>query len=123
MNEDFRLKVSFFTHPKTRRLRRRHGDAAIVCLLRLWAFATQHRYKGVLYDMDENDIIDVSEWHGDGEFVDSLVEFGFLERGDEWFELHDWRDHNGWAFHADSRQESARKAAEQRWKSGGKSNT
>lgn len=115
MNQDFRLNIGFFSHPKTRRLRRRHGDTAVLCLLQLWAFATQHRYKGVLHDMDADDIVDVSGWHGDTEFVRSLVEFGFLDQGD-WYELHDWREHNGWAYFADKRQETARQAAEVRWK-------
>lgn len=115
MPDDFRVKTSFFTHPKARRLKRRHGDTAIVCLMRLWAFATEHRCKGVLYDMTKDDLVDVSEWHGDGEFVDSLVEFGFLDRGPEWYELHDWKEHNHWAYQADKRQEKAREAAKIRW--------
>lgn len=115
MADDFRLKVGFFSHPKTRKLRRRHGDAALICLMRLWEFAAIHRPKGTLHDMTREDVVDVSGWHGDGEFVDSLVEFGLLDV-DEWYKIHDWREHNGYVYFSEERSQSARKAAEAKWR-------
>lgn len=115
MTDDIRLHIGFFTHPKTKKLRRRHGETAVICLLRLWMFAAQHRSKGVLHNMQRDDIVDAAEWLGDAEFVDSLREFGFLDHDGEWFVLHDWRDHNGYAYFAEERSRKAREAAEARW--------
>jgi len=115
MPSDFRLKIGFLSHPKTRKLSRRHGDSAVICLIRLWEFAALHRTKGVLYDMNKDDIVDASGWRGDNEFVDSLIEFALLDQGEEWLEIHDWREHNGYVYFAEERVKSAREAANQRW--------
>ncbi len=120
MNTDFRIKVGFFGHHKTRKLKRRHGDAAVLAFLRLLEFTAQYRPRGVLYKMDKEDILDVSGWQGDTEFVDTLEELVFIEKAGHWYEIHDWKEHNGYAFHADDRSEKARQAAEKRWGMRGK---
>ncbi|MDZ7839636.1 MAG: hypothetical protein U5R46_02270 [Gammaproteobacteria bacterium] len=116
MNQDFRIKIGFFNNPKTHRLRRRLGAEGVLSLIRLWEYAAQHRSKGVLYDMDDDDIAAVSDWSGDSSFVECLRKFGFLEEtADGWLALHDWEEHNGYAFYAEERSERAREAAEKRW--------
>lgn len=115
---DFRVKASFFTHPKTRKLQRQHGDKGLVSLMKLWAYARVHRSRGILHDMDGEDIAIVCDWSdgGDQELVNTLLELGFLEVEGGEYALHGWREHNHWSYMADERSESARKAAETRWK-------
>ncbi len=116
MNTDFRLTIGFSSHPKIRRLKRRHGSDAVVSLIQLWEFTAQHRSEGVLTGMTEEDILDATGWHGDCELINSLVEFRLLDKGPEWYEIHNWRKNNPWAAEATRRSESARQAAQERWK-------
>lgn len=115
MNTDFRISIGFSTNIKIKRIIRRHGEGAILALLKLWEFAALHRPRGILHGMTKLDILDVSEWRGDEEFVDTLIEVGLLDEADGAYKIHDWKDHNSYAFHAPERSESARKAAEAKW--------
>ena len=47
MNNDIRLSVEFFDHPKTVKLQRRLGVGAVICLQRLWIWTAQNRSNGV----------------------------------------------------------------------------
>ena len=70
---DIRLDVDFDTNPKIIKLKRRLGDAGVVCLLRLWCYAAKHRSTGLLSGMDPEDIAIASGWTGDGqEFTTTL---------------------------------------------------
>lgn len=115
MNTDFRIGVDFFNHPKIKRLKRRHGDTAVLCLLKLWAFTAIHRCEGRLYEMEKEDILDACEWPGDVEYVDSLHDFKLLDKDAHWYSIHNWKKHNSWAIGANKRSEKARVAAERRW--------
>lgn len=120
MNKDIRLQATFFHHPKAARLQRRLGDAGLVSLLRLWCYAGVHRPKGIFRGMDILDIALAAGWTGDErEFIAALEAAGFLEidEGSGHYRLHDWEEHNPYAFYAEERSEQARKAAEARWAS------
>ena len=112
MVSDARLKVGFPHHPKTQKLKRRlgaDGTWSLVCLI-LWAAA--NRSDGVLSGMTHEDLEIVAGWEGEaGEFVQALVEVGFLDQLDDSLALHDWIEHNPWAFGATERSEKARFAA------------
>jgi hypothetical protein len=115
MNSDIRLAVTFFTHPKTQKLKRRLGDSGVVALLTLWVFAAQNRPDGNLHHMDEEDIELAACWTGEaGSFVSVLAAVRFIDSTPDGFVLHDWSENNPWAAGAPARREKAQKAAHAR---------
>lgn len=113
---DFRVKYGFQDHPKTVKLKRNLGPDAVLNLLRLFEFASIHRPKGILYNMDHEDIECAAKWEGTkGEFVQWLLSIRFLDCDGEWCEIHDWEEHNPWAYHSDDRRNKAKHAARMRW--------
>jgi len=107
--DDARIAVGLPTHPKTKKLIKRLGQAAawnLVCLI-LWAAA--NRSDGRLTNMSVEDIESAADWMGDdGEFVAALVGVRFLDAEGEGYVLHDWHEHNPWAAGADARSAKAR---------------
>lgn len=136
VNSDARIAVTFQHHAKTRRLRRRCGAEGPECLMYLWAWAAANRPRGAFTNMSASDIAEVAGWAGDPqEFVDALLDpgpgagpdqRGFLEHctqdGSTWYTLHDWRDHNEYAYHAVERSAAARDRARKRWDSDARRN-
>ena len=115
---DIRLKVGFFDHPKTIKLKRRAGVEAVECLLRLWMYAAQYRSKGHFNGMTGEDIELAAHWSGEaGKFIAAACDVGLVDRDGDSFVLHDWAEHNPWAFHSDERSEAARDRAAKRWAS------
>lgn len=113
MNSDIRIAVSFLDHPKTVKLQRRRGDGAILCLIRLWCYVAENKPDGGLAGMDAEDIEIAAKWGGVvGEFTAELVELGFIESRDGTYFVHDWPEHNPYAYHAKDRQARARLAAQ-----------
>ena len=112
MNQDIRLSVDFFGHHKVRRLRRRHGDKGVVCLIALFCYAGKHRPTGELSGMSQEDIAEAAGWDGDAEeFVSGICGLGFLEECEEGrYQIHDWAEHNPWAAGADERRLAASRA-------------
>lgn len=112
MVSDARLNIGFPHHPKTQKLRRRlgaDGTWSLVCLI-LWTAA--NRSNGLLSGMTHEDLEIAAGWEGGaGVFVNTLIEVGFLDQLDDALALHDWIDHNPWAFGSDERSEKARYAA------------
>lgn len=116
MNKDFRLNVGFISHPKTVKLRRRCGDAAVLSLIALFGFTAQNKPDGNLAGMSDEDIGIAAKWDGEPAiFVSALLECRFLDDADGHFVVHDWAMHNGWAANAPSRSEQGKKAASHRW--------
>lgn len=114
--DDFRLKVGMPRHPKIKKLRRYLGGDGFYSLICLYEFATQYRPRGVLFDMDHEDIELAADWDGEaGKFVQCLLDIKLMECNGEWCEIHDWSEHNPWAYEAPERKEQAKKAAEIRW--------
>jgi hypothetical protein len=109
MNKDIRVDLGFFEHRKTRKLIARFGLEAAWGLLRLWAFVARDRPDGSLAGMSALDI--AMEMHLDGKVShEELVAF---MQSDEcrWLDgdqLHDWKEHNPWAFRAPGRSDAAR---------------
>lgn len=109
MNKDFRVSVDFFIHHKTKRVHKRAGDAGVISLLRLWAYAAKHRSDGLLEGMEPADIEAVADWSGeDGLFANTLQDIGFLDQTENGLALHGWRENNPWAADAAARTDKAR---------------
>lgn len=116
MNTDIRISTSFLNHRKRKKLRHILGPGSTGYLIDLWINTAVNRPKGILYDMDKADIALDAGWEGKaGQFVDTLLEVGFLDYDGEWFRLHDWDQHQSWAINAEERSKQARNAANTRW--------
>jgi len=96
--EDIRLKLSFISHPKRLRLRKRFGIEAENALFHLWIYAALNRQDGVL--PDDEDLIELAaNYDGEpGKLVPALVATGWLDRvegpdGRFSYALHDWSEH------------------------------
>lgn len=138
VQHDFRVHVGFFTHRKTLRLEREAGPAAVLALLRLWAYAAQNHPSGDLGDMDADDIAAVVGWTGEApRLIDALVSCGFLDTHPEsaadperirsgsgadtkrircGYVLHDWNAHQPYVARRDERKACAKRANEVRWR-------
>lgn len=114
---DIRINLNYHRHPKIRKLKNRLGLEGVVSHQELLCYTAEYRSKGILYDMSTEDICLSSYWEGDvEEFINTLVELKLLDmRSSGIYEIHDWEEHNGWAFHKEERTAKAKKAAQARW--------
>lgn len=113
---DFRVRWGFLDHPKTIKLKRNLGPEAVLNLIRLYEFASRQRPRGILHNMDHEDIECASQWEGEqGKFVQWLLDLRLLDCDGEWCEIHDWEEHNPWAYYSEYRKEKAKFAAKKRW--------
>ena len=120
MAKDIRLKKGFIDHPKTVRLERECGFEGVKSLLRLWDFAAENKPKGVLTNMDADDIEIAAKWTGEpGKFVKTLLKkkSNFLMLKDGVYEIHDWKEHQGYIYRSEERSKKAKDAAKERWTS------
>ena len=110
MDADFRVKVGFFRHHKTKKLRKRIGVDGVLCLLQLWAYIADEKPDGDISSMSIEDIEISACWDGeDGAFIQAVCEAGFIEVDESGaYSLHDWTDHNPWVADAVSRSDSSR---------------
>jgi hypothetical protein len=107
--KDARVSVTLAEHPKTKKLIRRHGQAAAWNLVRLFLHAAANRPDGDLSGMDDDDIEIAADWLGDpGAFVAALIEVRFLDGEAGSYCIHDWNEHNPWAAQSDMRADRAR---------------
>lgn len=114
--DDIRLSCGFLAHPKTRRLRRRHGADAVLALIGLFAWAAQNRYDGNLAGLTDEDIEDVADWDGaPGALVAALVDLRWLDGPGGLRVIHEWAEHNPYAATKGKRIARARAAASARW--------
>ena len=117
MNSDFRVSTTFPDHRKTIKLIRRIGMAGVVSLVFLWANVAKTRPGGVLSRWDAEDIAIAGKWEGNpNDFVQALLDVGFLILDDEVYTIHEWHEHNGYASKAAERSRVAKIKAEKRWK-------
>lgn len=113
---DMRLSLDFVDHPKVRKLIRKAGYEGFYSLIKLFSMAGKLYQKGVLKDLEIEDIEDLCEWHGEeGKLVETLIDVCFIDKTQNCFIIHDWRHHQPWIYHADARSEQAKKAIEARW--------
>ena len=123
MNTDFRVAVSFTQHPKTKKLIRKLGYKAFYSLINLWSFVSMNKPDGIMTNMDVDDIEIASDWNGEcSKFVLALLEHKFIDKIDGVYNIHDWKDHNGYAFYSPQRSEKAKNAAKARWNKKNKNN-
>ena len=116
MNIDIRLSLGFLDHPKTKKLQKRLGEAAVLCLLRLWMWAAENRPTGKLTGMDSEDVELAAGWTGDdGVFFRALTDCRWMDVTDDGLMLHGWEEHQAYASKSEERSASAKKAAEARW--------
>lgn len=118
MADDFRLRVGFLRHPKTRRLKKRLGAEAVLCLEQLIEFCatTPGRSVGDFSGMEDEEIEIAADWDGeDGALVDALVVVRFMDGEEGERRLHDFEEHNPWVAGSDRRREQSRNASEVRW--------
>lgn len=112
--DDFRVKVGFFGHFKTRRLERELGAAAVLGLQRLWEYCTTPSgpHDGDLSSLDDDDIEAIAEWSGDrGAFVSGLRRIKFLDGK----KIHQFEEHQPFVANFVERSERSRNAVGKRW--------
>jgi hypothetical protein len=117
MKSDIRLSTDFRDHPKIVRLQKVLGDAGICALVTLWAWVRKYRPKGILTGMDIDDIENGAKWSGQsGLFVRTIIELKLLDLNGNTYTVHDWEEHQSWAYYSEERSQRSRLAAEGRWK-------
>jgi hypothetical protein len=116
MAKDIRISISFLAHRKRKKLEKILGLGATGWLINLWLSTSMNHPKGILDGMTEFDIaIDAGFEGNHEEFVQALVDVGFLEVSNGVYSIHDWEKHQPWVFHSEERSEIARNAANAKW--------
>src|SRR5574341_1925033 len=116
MNKDIRLDTGFIDHPKTIKLEKQLGFDGIKALLRLWCFAAKNKPSGYLKNMDKEDITLAAKWDGNpDEFIQTLLDLGWLDIMNEIYYLHDWHIHQSYVVHSEARSERAKQNINKRW--------
>ncbi len=117
MSNDIRLDVGFLDNIKTRKLIRELGDHAVVCTIRLWSYVASRHPKGKMNGITKEDIEDIAGWIGErGAYAEYALRMRWVDATDEGhLEIHDWKEHQPWVFHAEKRSEAARTAAKAKW--------
>lgn len=116
MNTDFRITIDAFDHPKIVKLQRLCGEHGVLCLFKLWAFTARYHPRGDLSNMTDEDIEIAAKWNGKpGVFFSALIKYRMLDEMLGAYSVHDWEEHNAYAFHAPERSQKARNAAKVRW--------
>jgi len=106
-----RVKLGFYSHRKTARLRALIGDDAFWIPPRLWAYAAERQPDGDFSKYESEELAMLLECPKHATSIrQALLKAGFL---DEPGVIHGWEEHNG--YHQ-VYSERAKKAAEARWK-------
>jgi hypothetical protein len=112
---DIRVRVGFFKHPKTVKLRRRLGGDGPLCLLALWAFARVNRIDGNLVGMSDEDIEIAAGWDGTpGALTPALVDTRWLDGPQGERSVHGWEETQRWAMALCAMSEAGKASAEVR---------
>lgn len=114
---DFRMKVGFFKHPKTKKLIRRIGKGGAFALLELIAHArTKCPTTGRLDGYSDEDIALAADFDGDPKaFIDALLECRWIDGTTGERTIHDWPDHQPHAANTDRLSMIGKQAADARW--------
>ena len=109
MPDDIRVSLSFRHHRKRKRLILRLGNKGLVALIDLWCTVAEQNPTGILNNYSKEDIEIDSGWAGTpGEFVNALLEIGFLEDVENGFCLHNWKKRQPWVANASERSNISR---------------
>ena len=86
-------------------------------MIDLWLATAQNRSKGILTGMTEADIALDAQWDGDpAYFCKALTDVGFLDKDEGGtYSIHDWKDHQPFAYYAEERSFRAKRAIMIRW--------
>lgn len=108
------IDLNFFEHPKLKRLRGLLNPNAEAYLIRLWAHVGKfHPEDGILKNFSKLEIEGIAGWDGEkNKMLEAFLKTGFIEKVGKWYEIHDWREHEG---HLLVFKERAKLAAEGRW--------
>lgn len=110
MTADFRVKVGFFRHHKTKLLKKRLGLPGVVALMQLWEYAAEFKSDGDLSGMTDEQIEVSVGWEGEKSLVAALKEEDtrFLDGEERAYRLHDWHEHNPWVSDTELRSDQGR---------------
>ena len=111
VNEDIRIKVDLFNHPKFQELEEEYGAGVCLRLFQLWGAVARFKPDGVLSGWTAGTIgrqagAEKSEAES---LVKALFESGFLDFDGETYSCHDWADHQPWAAGVKDREKWAKK--------------
>lgn len=109
------LDLSYFEHPKTRRLIGILGPGADVYPIRLWAYCARvHPSDGRMRGYTNSEISAIISAVGDSDkIVGALVSVGFISQYEDGYSCHDWLAHEG---HLIAFSRRGKVAAKARWK-------
>lgn len=114
-NKDFRIATSFLRHPKIVKLKKKHHCGGVLFWISLLAYMAEHKPRGII-DVDPETLKIATGYTGDIDAIlDTMIEIGLLDHVGNTLEVHDWKSHNGYAYHSEERSNNARKKAEKRW--------
>ena len=114
---DIRMDVAFLRNLKTRKLVAALGADGIVSLIRLWCYTRERHPQGVLDGVGLEDLEVVVEWPGTpGEFTSYTTSKRWVDVSPEGvLSVHDWPDHQPWAFGSERRSNAAKIGATTKW--------
>jgi hypothetical protein len=116
MADDARISTALPKHFKTMKLKRRLGAPGCWSLVCLFLWVADNKPSGDLAGMTDEEIEIIGQWEGAvGGFVNELVAVRFLDGIADARTVHDWQEHNPWAFYRPQRVENAKKAIAIRW--------
>ena len=121
MNKDFRIRVGFPNHPKTRKFTRELGIVGIAHLVLLWNYFSEHAPRGFIKQMSDVFLSEICCWTGDPAALrDALQRHQWIQISDQvgleyFIEVVDWKDNQGWVYHEPERRKKASELANMRW--------
>jgi len=110
VNEDIRIKIDLFNHPKFQELEEEHGAGVCLRLFQLWGAVARFKPDGILTGWTVRTIARQAgaEKSEAESLVSALVDSGFLDFDGQVYSCHDWADHQPWAAGVKDRETWAR---------------
>tara|TARA_R100000655_G_scaffold70432_3_gene108723 strand:+ start:3724 stop:4650 length:927 start_codon:yes stop_codon:yes gene_type:complete len=111
VNEDIRIKIDLFNHPKFQELEEEHGAGVCLRLFQLWGAVARFKPDGILTGWTVRTIARQAgaEKSEAESLVSALVDSGFLDFDGQVYSCHDWADHQPWAAGVKDREKWAKK--------------
>ena len=107
------LDLNYSDNVKTLRLAARLGPGSQFLPIALWLYTGKHHPEDGRLALLEAELELVCGWWGEkGACMAALIDLGFLERREGFFQVHDWLDHSG---HLAVFKKRAKNAAKKRW--------
>lgn len=120
MAEDFRVKTSWRSSGKRRRLKRIAGLEGVQAIEDLWSYCASERPDGDLSGLTDDEIADeCPDWDRSGaELVAALREARLIDGEPGRYRIHDWQDHQPYVTGEAERKGTGTYAAHCRWHTG-----